>query len=80
MSKNEKHLGWLISVARRERGLTQAELAKKLGTVQPSIARAERKGCTLSFAERVADVLGFEITNIALRAKDPTAKGLQFCE
>jgi len=42
------------------RGLTQAELARRVGTQQPSIARLEsgRDEPTLSFLRRVAEALG----------------------
>ena len=75
---NAQTLGWYIKVARRERGLTQAQLAKLVRTKQAGIARAENRGCSLTFAEKAVGVCGFQITNIALRAKDPFAGGLQF--
>lgn len=50
----------LITEARYHYDLTQAQLAKKMGTQQPSIARIE-SGSTLpslSFLERLADSIG----------------------
>ncbi|MBI3306144.1 helix-turn-helix transcriptional regulator [Candidatus Nomurabacteria bacterium] len=50
----------LITEARYHYELTQAQLAKKVGTQQPSIARIE-SGSTLpslSFLERLADSIG----------------------
>ena len=50
----------LITEARYHYKLTQAQLAKKVGTQQPSIARIE-SGSTLpslSFLERLADSIG----------------------
>ena len=50
----------LITEARYHYKLTQAQLAKKVGTQQPSIARIE-SGSTLpslSFLERLADAIG----------------------
>ena len=50
----------LITEARYHYNLTQAQLAKKVGTQQPSIARIE-SGSTLpslSFLERLADSIG----------------------
>jgi transcriptional regulator with XRE-family HTH domain len=76
--KNTERLGWYIRVARRERGVTQSQLAKHMRTKQASIARAETRGCSLTFAEKAVGFLGFEITNIALRAKDPFQSGLKF--
>ncbi|OGI94400.1 hypothetical protein A3A03_03855 [Candidatus Nomurabacteria bacterium RIFCSPLOWO2_01_FULL_40_18] len=54
----------LITEARYHYKLTQAQLAKKVGTQQPSIARIE-SGTTLpslSFLERLADSIGTYIT------------------
>lgn len=48
-----------IIALRRKRRMTQRELAAKVGTQQPSIARLERKRQTtdLHFLRRVADAL-----------------------
>lgn len=78
MENNTKKLGWLIKVARGDAKLTQAALAKKIKTNQESIARAEKHGCSLKFAEKAVGACGFEISNIALRAKDPFKKGMTF--
>jgi transcriptional regulator with XRE-family HTH domain len=75
---NKRRLGWYIKIARTERRLSQDKLAKKIGTKQESIARAENKGCELSFAEKCVEACGFEISNIALRNKNPFESGLQF--
>lgn len=76
--KNAIILGYYIAVARKEAGLTQSQLARKIKTKQPSIARAETKGCSLAFAEKAVDACGFKITNIALRRKDKFADGMTF--
>jgi transcriptional regulator with XRE-family HTH domain len=47
--------GDLIREARRRAGLTQGELAKRLGTTQSALARIERHGTEPSF-DRVAVV------------------------
>jgi len=49
--------------ARAKRGMTQAKLAKKLGTKQSAIARFEsgRANPTISFVQRLADVLDLEL-------------------
>jgi transcriptional regulator with XRE-family HTH domain len=39
----------LIRTSRREAGLTQVELAKRLGTTQSAIARLERRGANPRF-------------------------------
>ena len=54
--------GTLVREARRRAGLTQAELAERLGTTQSAIARLEGGGSEPSF-ERVVEavrVCGFE--------------------
>ncbi len=54
-------LALLVREMREEAGLTQAELAKKIGTTQSVIARledAEYAGHSLTMLERVATVCG----------------------
>ena len=50
----------LITEARYHYKITQAQLAKKMGTQQPSIARMESGSAlpSLSFLERLADSIG----------------------
>ena len=61
-------LGWavgeMVFSARREKNLTQKQLAQKINSKQPAIARLENGSLpTLSFLERIADALdmGLEI-------------------
>ncbi|MGZ5294171.1 MAG: helix-turn-helix domain-containing protein [Actinomycetota bacterium] len=64
--------GTLIREARRRAGLTQAELAERLGTTQSAIARLER-GATEPSYERVAravDACGLELVPQLLHADD----------
>jgi transcriptional regulator with XRE-family HTH domain len=64
--------GTLIREARRRAGLTQAELAERLGTTQSAIARLERGGTEPSY-ERVAHVAkacGLELVPQLLPADD----------
>jgi transcriptional regulator with XRE-family HTH domain len=64
--------GALIREARRRAGLTQAELAERLGTTQSAIARLERGGTEPSF-ERVVDAAracGLELVPQLLPADD----------
>lgn len=53
---------WLqLAEARREAGLTQAEVAKRLGASQPQVARIEKRGYdayTLSTLRRYVGALG----------------------
>lgn len=53
-------VAYQIAQLRIARGLTQEELAKLVGTKQPSIARLEsgREAPRLSFLKRVTEVLG----------------------
>ncbi len=52
----------LISV-RAKKGLTQAQLAKKLGTKQSAIARLEGGSVnpSLEFLQRIAQVMGYKL-------------------
>jgi len=64
--------GDLIREARRRAGLTQRELAERLGTTQSAIARLERGGTEPSY-ERVAEALracGLDLVPQLLRADD----------
>lgn len=49
--------------AREHAGLTQAELASKIGSTQPAVARLEAGGSTPSLAtlRRIAGALGFDL-------------------
>jgi ribosome-binding protein aMBF1 (putative translation factor) len=50
--------------ARTKRGMTQAKLAKKIGTKQSAIARLEsgRGNPTIAFVQKLTDVLDLKIT------------------
>ena len=50
-------------LARSKHGMTQAKLAKKLGTKQSAIARLEsgRGNPTLAFVQRLANVLNLDL-------------------
>ncbi|HRF28274.1 MAG TPA: UDP-N-acetylglucosamine 1-carboxyvinyltransferase [Candidatus Saccharibacteria bacterium] len=56
----KQQLGRLISQNRTEKGMTQSELAKELGTSQSAINRIERGGqnISLEMLARISDVLG----------------------
>lgn len=53
----------LIS-ARTEKGLTQKELAQKIGTKQSAIARLESGNVnpSLEFLQKIAQVMGYQLT------------------
>jgi transcriptional regulator with XRE-family HTH domain len=64
--------GTLIREARRRAGLTQRELAARLGTTQSAIARLERGGTEPSF-DRVVEAVracGFELVPRLVPADD----------
>lgn len=62
-----------IICLRQEKGLTQSELAKQLGTKQSSISRLENMDTvpSLSFLMKVASILDAKI-DIRLLSKDST--------
>jgi len=53
-------LAYQIACLRIEQGMTQEELARKVGTPQPNIARLEsgRRPPSLALLQRVAEALG----------------------
>jgi len=69
-------VGQRLRAIRLERGVSQVELAKALGTFQTTISAIERgaRGLTLQQAVRVADTLGAspdDILGPRKNAKDP---------
>jgi len=50
--------------ARNKKGLTQQQLAKKIGTKQSAIARLESGNVnpSLEFMEKIASVMGYKLT------------------
>lgn len=54
---------YLLEVARRERGLTQAQLAKRSGTSQAALSAYERgsKSPSLKVASRILEAAGFDL-------------------
>lgn len=53
-----------LIAARLKKGMTQADVAKKIGTRQSAIARLEGGNVnpSLDFLERIAKVLGYQLT------------------
>ncbi len=62
-AKDAFHLGARVRAERQRLGLTQSELAEKMGTTQPTIARLEVGGVTpsLNTLHRAAEALGLEL-------------------
>jgi len=63
-----------VRQARERVGLTQAELASRIGSTQPAVARLEAGGTTPSFAtlRRIAAALGFDLV-VELRPRRDAA-------
>lgn len=66
-SFDSNHMSWqmgdCLRDARKEAGLTQIELAKKLNTHQPAIARAERGNISsVRWLQKALKACGFEIS------------------
>jgi transcriptional regulator with XRE-family HTH domain len=67
-------LGYLLREARESVGVTQAELARRLGRSQQAIAQAERwaSNPTAAFIRAWADALGLELQIAFVKARhDP---------
>jgi transcriptional regulator with XRE-family HTH domain len=68
----------LIREARRRAGLTQADLAKRVGTSQPAIARYERARAMpdIDTLHRIVEACGLEL-RLALANPDPQREAAQ---
>lgn len=66
MHHTNEQIGLLISQIRQERGLTQAEFARRLGTSQSAVNRMERGKQNLSIETvgRISDVLNKQIISL----------------
>lgn len=70
MNKTNEKIASLIYQIRQERGLTQAEFAKRLGTSQSAVNRIEhgRQNLSLDMLGRISDVLNKPLITISGRA------------
>ncbi len=61
----KKTLGMMIAELRKERGLTQMELAEKMGVTDKAVSKWERDlSCPdINSLPNLADVLGYRLTN-----------------
>jgi len=76
-ARDEMGIGYLILKARASAGLTQRELAERIGSSQPTVARWE-SGAQLPSVRsltKIAEATGFHLT-VGLRRGDP--QGRQF--
>src|SRR6185295_8339205 len=66
MSHTNQQIGSLIAQIRQEKGLTQAEFARRLGTSQSAVNRIEhgRQNLSLETMGRISDVLNKQLITI----------------
>ncbi len=67
MNADNEKIGQLIYQIRQERGLTQAEFAKRLGTSQSAVNRIEhgRQNVSLEMLARISDVLNKQLISLS---------------
>ncbi|MBI4730071.1 MAG: helix-turn-helix transcriptional regulator [Acidobacteria bacterium] len=77
-ARQKMGVGYLILKARAEAGLTQAQLAKRIGTSQPMIARWESGAQVPSVTSllRIAEATGFDLA-VALQKPGSTKREFQ---
>lgn len=77
MSEIQAKIGTLVSRVRTQRGLTQKELAEKLGTSQSAITRIEagHQNVTLEMLARISDVLNKELISFGNEAVNLKIEG-----
>lgn len=77
MNQTAEKIGHLIYRIRRDKGLTQAEFAKRLGTSQSAVNRIEKGGQNLSMEMlgRISDVLNKQIVNLSSGAINLRVEG-----
>jgi UDP-N-acetylglucosamine 1-carboxyvinyltransferase len=76
-NKNLLHIGNLIRNLRRERELTQSELARKMGTTQSAVARIENGEQNLSteMLSKISEVLNSDIITVSKGALNVQIEG-----
>jgi len=77
MNKKLAHIGKLIQKLREERGVTQEELAKSLGTTQSTIARIEKGEQNLSTEtlSKISESLGKDVVSVGTGALNIEIEG-----
>src|SRR5882724_6372776 len=76
LSTNEK-IGQLIAQIRQERGLTQAEFARRLNTSQSAVNRMEhgKQNLSLETLGRISDVLNKQLISVSSGAVNLQIEG-----
>ena len=71
-TKDQLRIGKFIKSIRKERGLTQAQFAKKLGTAQSAVARMEKGGQNFSTQEliKIGNVLDHQLIKLHREERD----------
>lgn len=79
MNTTNEKIGQLIAQIRQERGLTQAEFAKKLGTSQSAVNRMEhgKQNLSLETMGRISDVLNKQLISLGSGAVNLRIEGGQ---
>src|SRR5690606_14730481 len=77
MNQTAEKIGQLVYRIRRDKGLTQAEFAKRLGTSQSAVNRIEKGGQNLSMEMlgRISDVLNKQIVSLSSGAVNLRVEG-----
>lgn len=77
MAKTNEKIGQLIAQIRQERGLTQAEFAKRLGTSQSAVNRVEhgKQNLSLQTLGRISDVLNKQLISVSNHAVNLRIEG-----
>ncbi|MAQ77434.1 UDP-N-acetylglucosamine 1-carboxyvinyltransferase [Candidatus Campbellbacteria bacterium] len=70
--KEQKRIGTFIRSIRKQRGMTQADFAKELGTAQSAVARMEKGGQNFSTQEliRIGNVLDHQLIKLQREERD----------
>jgi UDP-N-acetylglucosamine 1-carboxyvinyltransferase len=74
---NSKNIGLFISRTRQEKGLTQTELAKRLGTSQSAVNRIEKgeQNVSIDMIDRISEVLNKQILSLNSGSTDLKIEG-----
>jgi UDP-N-acetylglucosamine 1-carboxyvinyltransferase len=77
MNTTNEKIGHLIAQIRQERGLTQAEFAKQLGTSQSAVNRMEhgKQNLSLETMGRISDVLNKQLISLGSGAVNLRIEG-----